>query len=524
MPKRLFDSLKTLMWAWGWRSLGLLGLLLWAGLGMPAAAWAQRPAIAPAQSIQPYLERVVDSTTEFRLENGMKFIVLERHNAPVVSFVTYANVGGVDEEDGKTGAAHFLEHLAFKGTNRIGTKDYQAETELLDRLDDLDAQRKAAAAAGDTAQAAQLSAEFEQVQAEATDLSIQNEYGQIVERAGGTNLNAATGADFTIYFYSFPSNKLELWMSLESERFLAPVFREFFQEQQVILEERRLRTDNSPIGQMVEAFLETAYQVHPYRRPVIGYDEDIRNLTRADIREFFETHYVPSQLTMAIVGDVQAEQVRDLATTYFGRYSARPAAPSLTTVEPPQQETRELTLALDSQPWYLEGYHRPALTHPDNAVYDMISALLSDGRTSRLYRALVEEQRLALTAQGFSGFPGDRYPNLVLLYAMTAPGRDLDEVAAALHRELERLQQEPVTAAELERVKTQARATLLRTLRSDMGMARLLAEYQAKTGDWRNLFAYLEAIAAVTPADVQRVARATFTANNRTIGRLVPRS
>ncbi|NJK99030.1 MAG: insulinase family protein [Spirulinaceae cyanobacterium SM2_1_0] len=505
---------------WSRRCFLLAATLLVMGSLQPSLAWAQRA----VPSIQPYLDRVLDDVTEFRLDNGMKFIVLERHDAPVISFVTYADVGGVDEEDGKTGAAHFLEHLAFKGTTRIGTRNYEAEKQLLDQLDALAMQLKAAESAGDTEQAAQLAVDFADLQAEATALSIQNEYGQIVEREGGSGLNAATSADFTIYFYSFPSNKLELWMSLESERFLDPVFREFFQEQQVILEERRMRTDNSPIGQTIEAFLDAAYTTHPYRRPVIGYDEDIRNLSRDDIREFFETYYVPSNLTVAIVGDVEAAQVQELAKVYFGRYPARPAPPPLDAAEPPQQETREVTLALDSQPWYLEGYHRPALTHPDNAVYDIISALLSDGRTSRLYRSLVEEQQVALTAQGFSGFPGDKHPNLVLLYAMTAPGRDLDEVATALRAEIDRLKDEPVAAAELTRVKTQARASLLRTLRSDTGMARLLAEYEAKTGDWRNLFAQLAAIAAVTPEDVQRVARATFTPENRTIGRVVPQS
>ncbi len=524
MSKWLSDTWLARLRVWGRRSLVVATALLLAWSFRPTTAAAQRPPAQDGQSIQPYLDRVVEDVTEFRLANGMKFIVLERHDAPVISFVTYADVGGADEEDGKTGAAHFLEHLAFKGTTDIGTRDYEAEKVLLDRLDELAAQLKAAEAAGETEQAAQLAAEFAEVQDEAAQLSIRNEYGQIVERAGGTGLNAATSADFTIYFYSFPSNKLELWMSLESERFLEPVFREFFEEQQVILEERRMRTDNSPIGQMVEAFLDTAYTQHPYKRPVIGYDDDIRNLTRADIRDFFETHYVPSELTVAVVGDVDAEQVQQLASIYFGRYPQRPAPSPVEAVEPEQTETREVTLALESQPWYLEGYHRPALTHPDNAVYDLISALLSDGRTSRLYRSLVEDQQVALTAQGFSGFPGNKYPNLVLLYAMTAPGRELAEVATALRAEIDRLKQEPVAVAELERVKTQARASLLRTLRSDTGMARLLAEYQAKTGDWRNLFGQLEAIAAVTPADIQRVARATFTPENRTIGRIVPNS
>ena len=262
-------------------------------------------------------------------------------------------------------------------------------------------------------------------------------------------------------------------MSLESERFLEPVFREFYKEKDVILEERRLRVDNSPIGQMLEAFIDTAYKVHPYRRPVIGYDQDIRNLTREDVQQFFETYYAPSNLTMAIVGDVNPAEVKRLAQIYFGRYQAKTSAPKQIAVEPKQTQAREITLKLPSQPWYLEGYHRPAMNHPDNVIYELISSILSDGRTSRLYKSLVEKDRLALTAQGFNGFPGDKYPTMILFYALTAPGHTVDEVATALRSQIERLKTEPVSAQELDRVKTQARAGLLRSLDSNDGMASL---------------------------------------------------
>ncbi len=509
-----------------WRSVMVVflgsAILTWAMLPAVALARTETPA-ATAQSIQPYLNQVIQRVSEFRLDNGIKFIVLERHQAPVVSFVTYADVGGVDEPDGKTGVAHFLEHLAFKGTNRIGTRDYQAEKLLLDRLDELSEQIQAAKAAGKQAEVAKLQAEFAKVEGEAGSLTKQNELGRIVEQAGGVGLNAATSADATVYFYSFPSNKLELWMSLESERFLEPVFREFYKEKDVILEERRLRTDNSPIGKMIEAFLDTAFKAHPYRRPVIGYDQDIRNLTRKDVQQFFETHYVPNNLTMGVVGDVDPARVKQLAQIYFGRYKAGSTPPGVTVVEPPQQQTREVSLQLRSQPWYLEGYHRPGIKHPDNVVYEIIGRLLSEGRTSRLYKSLVEQKQVAISAQGSSGFPGDKYPNLMLLYALTAPGHTVDDVAIALRSEIERLKTESVASEELDRVKTQARADLLRSLNSNAGMARNLVEYEVKTGDWRNLFKELEAIAAVTPADIQRVAEATFKPENRTIGRILSR-
>lgn len=497
-------------------------LISWSGWPGTTLALVESPPATPPKSIQPYLDRAIQQVTEFRLENSLKFIVLERHQAPVVSFLTYADVGGADEPDGKTGVAHFLEHLAFKGTTRIGTTDYQTEKTLLDQLDQLAAQIQAATTSGQAAEVTRLKAEFDKVEAAATSLVKQNEIGRIVEQAGGVGLNANTSADATRYFYSFPANKLELWMSLESERFLDPVFREFYKEKDVILEERKLRTDNSPIGQMIEVFLDKAFTMHPYRRPVIGYDQDIRNLTRQDVQQFFDTHYVPNNLTIAVVGDVNPREVQRLAKIYFGRYPARPTPPDVTAVEPNQTETKEVTLRLPSQPWYLEGYHRPAVNHPDDPVYDMISDLLSSGRTSRLYKSLVEKQQVALTAQGFSGFPGNKFPNLMLFYALTAPGRSVDDVAAALRSEIERLKTEPVSAQELDRVKTQARANLLRSLDSNMGMAELLLEYEVKTGSWRNLFKVIDQIAAVTAADIQRVAQSTFTNQNRTIGRILP--
>jgi predicted Zn-dependent peptidase len=227
---------------------------------------------------------------------------------------------------------------------------------------------------------------------------------------------------------------------------------------------------------------------------------------------------------MAVVGDVNPSEVRRLAEIYFGRYPAGPKPPQVTVVEPPQAAPREFTLRLPSQPWYIEGYHIPSVRDPSYVVADMIDDILSRGRTSRLYQSLVVKQRLALSAQGFSGLPGNKYPNLMMFYALTAPNRTVEEVGAALRTEIERLKTEPVTAAELERVKKSARTGLLQSLDSNQGMAQLLLEYQAKTGNWRNLFQRLEAIDAVTAADVQRFAQQTFVANNRTVGKLLPQS
>ena len=480
------------------------------------------PALAqqPGSSIQPYLDRVAKEVTEFTLDNGMKFIVLEQHDAPVVSMMLYANVGAANEEDGKTGIAHYLEHLAFKGTTRIGTRDYPAEKKALDRLDVVFDQLMAAESANDAAQVAELTAQFETIQAEAASYVEQNKFGQIIEQTGGTGLNATTSADATRYFYNLPSNKLELWFSLESERFLDPVLREFYKEKEVILEERRMRVDNSPIGQMIERFSEVAFTENPYRRPVIGYQDDLRRATRADVQAFFDLYYGPSNLISAIVGDVDPMQVKQLAEAYFGRYQSRTTPPELIVNEPAQSQPRDFTLELVSQPWYLEGFHRPGISNPDHVVYSMINSILTGGRTARLYKSLVEPG-IALDVGSANGFPGDKQSSVLLLYGLTAPGSTVEDIAVGMESELKRLQTELVDTPTLERVKTQARAGLLGLLDSNSGLASLLTEYEAKTGDWRNVFKELQDIEAVSAEDVQRVAIATFRPENRTIGRLI---
>jgi len=498
----------------------LVGFWVWCSLPLGAIARTEPPTSQPLD-LQPYIDRVQERISEFTLDNGMKFIVMERHQAPVVSFMTYVNVGAAYEAEGKTGAAHFLEHLAFKGTQRIGTTNYNEETRLFEQMDRVFAQLLEARAQNQTAEEARLQQALDGLRQQAASYVEQNEYGQIVERAGGVGLNATTSADATRYFYSFPSNKLELWMSLESERFLEPVFREFYEEKDVILEERRMRTDNSPIGKMIEAFLEAAFPGHPYGRPVIGYQEDLLTLTRQDIQDFFDTYYTPDHMTMAVVGDVNPAEVQRLAEIYFGRFQARSQAPDLVATAPEQTAPKEVVLNLQSEPWYLEGYQRPSLTDPNDVVYSVMASLLIGGRTSRLYQSMVETG-LALSVDVANSFPGDRYPNAMLLYALTGPGHTVDEVAAVLDQELARLKTEPVSSEELDRVKTQVRVGLLQTLSSNQGMASLLPEYEAKTGDWRNLFNDLKELESVTVEQVQQVAQQTFVPEKLTVGRLLP--
>jgi predicted Zn-dependent peptidase len=502
--------------------------VFWLGFGVitpPASAFpAFSPGLGLAQqpnkATQPYLDRVAAAVTEFTLENGMKFIVLEKHDAPVVSMMMYADVGAANEEDGQTGIAHYLEHLAFKGTTRVGTRDYTAEQKVLNQLDIVFDHLTAAEAAGELGAIAQLTRQLSELQSEASSYVKPDEFRQIIEQAGGTGLNASTYADSTRYYYNIPSNKLELWFSLESERFLDPVFREFYEEKEVVLEERRLRVENSPIGKMRERFLEVAFTTNPYRRPVIGYEQDLRKATRADVQAFFNTYYGPGNLIAAVVGDVDAQQVKQLAETYFGRYQSRPTPPDLVVTEADQTEPRAFTLELVSEPWYLEGYHRPAVTDPDDAAYIIMDSILTEGRTARLYKALVESQ-IAKEANSYRIFPGQKQSSLLLFYGLTAPGHTVEEIAVGLQTELDRLKTESVDTATLERAKNSYIADTLKNLDSNDGMANLLAFYEGTEGSWRNLFSKVQAIEAVSVADVQRVAQATFRPENRTVGKLI---
>jgi predicted Zn-dependent peptidase len=216
--------------------------------------------------------------------------------------------------------------------------------------------------------------------------------------------------------------------------------------------------------------------------------------------------------------------VKRLAANYFGRYPAKPQSPAVSIVEPVQTTPRSVSVELNNQPVYLEGYHRPAIDHPDNAVYEVITKLMSDGRRSRLYSQLVEQQKIALSAGGFNSYPGNKFPQLLVFSALPAPGISLEQLETALRAEITKIQQEPVTPEELERVKKQFKVEVLAALGSNRGMASALVETDVKLGSWRKLFEAIDQVNAVTAADIQRVAKLTFTEGNRTIGKLITKN
>jgi predicted Zn-dependent peptidase len=438
----------------------------------------------------------------------------------VFSFYTLVDAGAAQDPKGQTGMAHMFEHMAFKGTTTIGTADYADEKVAIDKEETAyqALQRERLKRVGrDPKKIEELEKTFHELEAEADKYVKRNEFGQIIESEGGQDLNATTAEDQTSYFYSMPSNRLELWAYLESDRFLHPVLREFYQERDVVNEERRMRTDSSPIGRMIEQFLATAYIAHPYRRPDVGWPSDLANLTITDARAFFDKYYVPANMTIAVVGDVKPETVFALAEKYFGQLPAKPKPEDLLTEEPPQVDERNVRIPEPSQPIYLEGYHRPDYRDPDDAVYDAISDLLSEGRTSRLYRSLVRDKKIAATAVGFTDFPGVKYPSLFGFYAIPTPGHTPAELQTAVRDEIERIKTQDVSDAELEMVKTRAKADLIRGLGENSGLAAQLANYQARYGDWRELFYNIDRLQKVSKADIRRVANKTFIPTNRTV-------
>src|SRR5450755_670643 len=458
-----------------------------------------------------------------KLANGLTIIICERPEAPVFSFFTHVDAGSVQDPMGKTGLAHMFEHMAFKGTDTIGTRDYAGEKAALAQVElaysaylaerDKPVDR-------DQKKLSQLEKEWKDAMAAADKFSapFNNEFGKIVESEGGEGMNAFTNLDETGYHYSFPINRLELWAYLESERFLHPVMRQFYKERNVVIEERRMRTDSNPIGRLLEQFTEEAFAAHPYHRPTIGWISDLNSFSATDAQNFFDTYYVPSNMVVTVVGDMKISEAMPIVEKYFSRIPAHSKPDTATTIEPAQNSERSVVLHEQSQPLYLEGYHRPNYRSPDDQVYDAIADLMSNGRTSRLYRALVRDKQIASDSAGFTGLPGNKYPHLFAFYAFPIPGHKPQEMADAIPVEIERRKKEDVSDEDLKMIKTRAKANLIRSLGSNEGLAFALGLNQARYDDWRELFRSVERIDKVTKADIKRVANKTFVPDNRTVG------
>lgn len=411
-----------------------------------------------------------DDVLEARLDNGLRVLLLEDHRSPVASFQVWYRVGSRNERPGATGLAHLLEHMMFKGTPSYGPRMFAT----------------------------------------------------LVERNGGQD-NAFTSQDATSYFVNISADKMNLVIALEADRMrnllLDP--KEFQSERLVVMEERRLRTEDDPEGFLGEELSAIAFLAHPYRSPIVGWMEDIRRLDVEELRAFYRTYYVPNNALVVAAGDFKAPDLLEKIRQHFGVIPRAPDPPPVGVVEPKQNGERRVTVKKEAQlPLVFVGYPVPNYASKDAPALELLSTILSEGRSSRLYRRLVYEQQIALNAGGdYSYFSTD--PNLFWFFATGQPGQSPEALERALMREVEQLQSEPVSPAELERAKNQIEASFVFRQDSVYSRASLLARFEL-IGGWRLEKAFVPAIRAVTAEDLRRVARTYFPDERRNVGVLIP--
>ena len=461
---------------------------------------------------------------EYALENGVKVLILERHQSPTISFHIRFRVGAVDENVGMTGMAHLLEHMLFKGTQTLGTKNYSEEERVLSRMDSVVASLEAEKAKGEKADKVflkYLEETLQKLQAEHRKWVVKDEIERVYSQNGAVGFNAFTSQDSTAYVVSLPSNRLELWARIESDRMMAPVLREFYSERDVVMEERRRSYDSKPQRMLMENFLAAAYMAHPYGRPIIGWASDIQSLDKRATVEFFRTFYSPANTVLAVVGDLNPEEALPVIKKYFERIPRQVLPPPLRTREPEQAGERRVRVETDANPQVIMGFHKPNAPNPDDAVCEIIEGILSYGRTSRLYRRLVEDEKIAVEASASNGFPGERYPNLFILSGTPRHPHTAEELEKALIEELDRLKKEPVEQTELQKIKNQIQTSFLRKLDSNSSLSYWLAYGQSLFGTWRYVTERIQAYEKVTPEDVRRVSRSYFHSRNRTVATLM---
>ncbi len=479
------------------------------------------PVVLTAQSLKDFEKRI----TEFTLANGLHFIVFERHEAPVVSFHSYVNAGSVNDPSGETGIAHMFEHMAFKGTKTIGTKNYALEKQAMDEVeriyDRYDEERNKGVHA-DPKKLEELQQQLKAAMEKANSFVVPNAYPQLIEENGGVGMNAGTGEDSTNYFYNFPRNRLELWFLLESQRFYEPVFREFYKERDVVREERRMRVESSPQGMLVESMLSASFEAHPYHNMPGGWGSDIENFRLPEAVAFYKKYYVPANITIGIAGDVDPKECRRLADKYFSILPAGPLPSGVRTVEPLQKGERRVQVESPAQPFMAIAYKRPNQLDKDDPVFDVLGEILAGERTGLLYKELVRDKQIALGAFAQPSFPGGKYPNLFLFFLVPNMGHTVEENEKACNQIIEHLKTDKVDEATMNRIKIKTRAGLIHRLDSNSGMAEALTSYSVSYGDWRKLFTAIDDIAKVTADDVQRVAKQYLLPETRTVSYTIP--
>jgi predicted Zn-dependent peptidase len=468
---------------------------------------------------------------EITLDNGMTVLLCRRPGDPNVAAGWIAKVGSVNEHPGITGLSHLFEHMMFKGTHVIGTKNIDEDmkinaeqdrvrAELRKEQGELDRQERMGliADAHDpsirTKHHQELLAEFDGLVKRQKDLLVDNEFDSIYTKAGGTNINAFTDYDYTCYFVNLPANKLELYFWLESDRLMNPVFRQFYSERDVVWEERRMRTDSTPTGKQQELFDSMFWNASPYSWPVIGWPSDLDGITREEANAYFASNYAPNNLTAAIVGDFDVAEAERLARQYFSRLQRSSEPPSaVKTFEPKMIGVRRYEAEAETKPTVTVRWFAVPHGHVDEMPLQVLTDLLN-GETGRLEMSLVKGQKIASSAG--AGFTGRKYGGYIDVEGQAATDRSVEDLEQALYAEVKKLQDTVVPADELQKVKNRALADKYRRLNGNWLIMVQLLIYDA-TGDWRDMTTEADRYLAVTAEDVQRVAKKYLDMDTRTV-------
>jgi predicted Zn-dependent peptidase len=437
----------------------------------------------------------------------------------------------VNEHSGVTGISHLFEHMMFKGTQTIGTRNIEEDLKLnleMDRLkaelrkeDEILAGKLRRGEIADVKDPAvrsphhrEILAEFDRLNQRQKDLLVPAEFSNIYASAGATGMNASTSDDLTLYYINVPANKMELWFWMESDRLSNPVFREFYAEREVVAEERRLRYDSTPTGRYNQQFNAMFWKSSPYGWPVVGWPSDLDAITREDAMAYFGAYYAPNNLTACLVGDFDPKQAEALARKYFGRLQrgARDPEP-VRTVEEPQYAEQRMTATAETTPQVEIRYHTVADGHKDEPAFLVLQSILN-GTTGRLYKSLVLDQQVANSA--FAGHDGMKYEGYFEFRGTAKPGKTPEQVEQAIYKEIDTLRNELIPERELQKVKNENAASNFRRLQSDFSLMQQLLTYDAYSG-WRTINTEPKLLAAVTAEDIQRIARKYFAPENRNV-------
>jgi predicted Zn-dependent peptidase len=468
---------------------------------------------------------------EVTLDNGLRVLMVPRKGDPNISAGWVARVGSVNERPGITGLSHLFEHMMFKGTHVVGTKNIDEDLKVMKQMDQVRAEiHKEELKLMDKQRLGQIEDindpklrsphhqelidQMDKLTKQAHDLIVKDEFDRIYTTAGASGMNAGTTNDFTIYFINVPANKLELWFWMESDRLLNPVFREFYTERDVVHEERRLRTDSTPTGKFDEEFEAMFWESSPYSWPVVGWPSDLNSYTRQEAIDYFGVNYAPNNLTACLVGDFEPAHAIELAKKYFGRIPRGIHDPEpLRTREVKQMAEKRMIAYAETNPQAEIRYHTVPEGHKDSYALGLMADLLN-GRTGRFYKSLVVKQAIANNAA--ANDRSQKYEGFFEISAVAKPGHTPEEVEKGLYAEIERLQKEPIDANELQKVKNQNAAGDFRKLQSNFFlMLQLLVRDSYR--DWSTINTDPALVQAVTAEDVKRVANQYFAPENRTV-------